>query len=111
MDVFENLYLELSNIVRDKQLTQENIIDVLIKFMQATETYRELSGVQKKAIVITVLSRFIDETMAYTETTTQLKLFVHFTLPTLIDTIINIDKNHIGIKTKNWAKGLFGCCN
>lgn len=108
-DLIDKLYNSLSHLVKGKKLTTENAMEIGINLMQIVETYPDLHGKQKKALVLHVLKRFVKENMVGDEEKVLLT-FIDLFLPTVIDTLVSVDKKEFTIKIKKGFKSCFTCC-
>jgi len=105
-NVIDRLYTSLSELVKGEKLTTENAMQIALNLMKIVETYPDLHGRQKKALVLYVLKRFVRENMDGDEEK-DLLTFIDLFLPTVIDTIIYVDKKEIAIKIKKGFKACF----
>lgn len=108
-DLVDKLYISLSELVKGKKLTTENAVQIAINLMQIVETYPNLHGKQKKALVLQVLKLFVRGNMDGDEERALLT-FIDLFLPTVIDTLVSVDKKEIAIKIKKGFKLCFPCC-
>lgn len=103
----DGLYNTLSK--GDSPVTKENITTIVINLMQLVEKYPDLTGEQKKKLVIHVVKKFIKD-KTDNEEEEVLLTFVDIFLPTLIDTLVSVDKKEIVIKLKKTFSSCFPCC-
>jgi len=103
----DGLYKTLTK--SDSPLTKENITTIVINLMQLVEKYPDLTGEQKKLLVIHVIKKFIKD-ITDKEEEEVLLTFVDIFLPTLIDTLVSVDKKEILIKIKKNFSSCFPCC-
>jgi len=108
-DSVDRLYESLSRIIGDKKVTTVNIVLIATNLMKIVEKYPDLHGTQKKSLVIHVLKRFVVDHLDG-ETESSLILFIDMFLPSVIDTIIFVDKKEVSIKIKKGFKACFSCC-
>jgi hypothetical protein len=109
LNVTEKLYEDLKRIVGDENLSHSNVISILLSLMQVVEHY-VISGVQKKTLVLRALDRLIEDQFDDKQEADKMKLLVQLTLPTVIDTIVSIDKKSLQINVKKGFRKLFVCC-
>lgn len=102
----DGLYNTLSK--GDSLVTKENITTIVINLMQLVEKYPDLTGEQKKKLVIHVVKNFIKD-KTDNEEEEVLLTFVDIFLPTLIDTLVSVDKKKIVIKLKKTFSSCFPC--
>ena len=108
-DVIDRIYTSLSELVKGKKLTTENTIQIAVSLMKIVETYPDLRGSQKKALVLHVLKRFVKDSLDEEEEQALL-MFIDLFLPTVIEALISMDKKEIVIKIKKGFKVCFKCC-
>jgi len=103
---------KLSENLENYTLDENNIIDYVIRIMTLVETNKTLSGFEKKAVVIEVLTRLVDKSTRLTdENKSSLKLIIRVMVPGVIEGIINATKGLISVnkKVEETAKK-FCCC-
>ena len=102
-------YQKLENMMENKTFDSTTIVSIIIELMQFVENYKDLSGKEKKDLVLYVLDLFIIDNMTEEEAN-KIKLFIQATLPSLIDTIVSIDKKELQIKASRSFKKILSCC-
>ena len=90
---------EFEAIVKDirnsyKEITTDNIINVVVSSMTAVQKYRNISGKQKKETVINILTFIVDETHQNDKFDDIIKSMI----PSVIDTIIEANKGKLMLK-------------
>lgn len=106
----DQLYDELSNILsKDEKLTTSSIITIVISLMQIVENYDNISGPDRKKIVIVVLDKFIDDNIDNEVERRDLKMLMSMTVPTLIDSIVSIDKKEVSIRARKCLEKFCTC--
>ena len=103
---------KLSESLENYTIDENNIIDYVIRIMTLVETNKTLSGFEKKAVVIEVLTRLVDKSTRLTdENKSSLKLIIRVMVPGVIEGIINATKGLISVnkKVEETAKK-FCCC-
>jgi len=103
----DGLYNTLSK--SNSHLSKENITIVVINLMQLVEKYPDLTGEQKKHLVIHVVKKFIKDKTDKEEEQVLLT-FVDVFLPTIIDTLVSVDKKELAIKIKKTFSSCFPYC-
>lgn len=93
----------------DSPIRKEDITTIVINLMQLVEKYPDLTGEQKKNLVIYVVKNFIKYKTNKKEHEVLLT-FVDIFLPTLIDNLVSVDKKEIVIKLKKTFNSCFPCC-
>ena len=104
------LYEDLKVIIGTGKISAANMVSVLISLMQLVETYDDVKGMQKKAVILDALRHIIDDQIEDAQEAANLKLLVQMTLPSVIDTFVSLDKKEMTIKLKKSCGKLFGCC-
>lgn len=95
---------ELYNTIYNKDISSKNILTYVILLMKIMDSYKTIEKVNKKKLVIFVITKFIEYNITDYNESKMLSAFVEKLLPNLIDTICKIDKGEILIKNK-----LTGC--
>lgn len=104
---FFKLYKQLESLTDTSELSPDKLISVTISLMQYVDKYKNLSGPQKKSLVCNVLKQFIEDKVTNDDAKTILLVVINTTLPTVIDSVISIDKKQLKIKA---TKILRECC-
>lgn len=79
--------------------------------MKIVDTFKNISGVDKKKLVILILNKVIDlNIVSNIEEKEMLHSFINNILPNVIDMMISIDKKEISIKLKEIKKCCFNFC-
>lgn len=110
-DIIFGLCNELELIISEESVTSSNIVKLLLYTMKSVEQYKYLTGKDKKNIVIRVLYSVVNKNIDKEVEKQELKLLIDLTIPTLIDSIISIDKREFIIKSKSFFKKLLKCCS
>ena len=105
----DKLYNSLDLLTDDKQLTTLNIVSITTNLMQIVEKYPNTTGPMKKELVMHVLKRFVEDNTDGEDEVALLLLFINTFLPSVIDTIISLDKKELAIKIHNKIKKWFSC--
>lgn len=97
----DKLLTEVDKLIDDDALTTVNISKVMLSLMVIVDEYPELSGPEKKEIVLSVLKRYVvehfeEEHPEYKE----LLQIIEKVLPTTIDLMVSIDNKEISIHLK-----------
>jgi hypothetical protein len=82
-------------------LDENNIIDYVVRIMSLVEQQKNLSGFEKKAVVIEVLIRLVDDTNKLNaESKTALKNIIKIVVPGVVETIVAATKGLIAVNKK-----------
>ena len=103
------IYNNLKNIIEGKDITRTNVISTVLQLMSMVETYKELSGLQKKGIVIDSLHNLVNEQITDISEKNDLILLIDLTIPHVIDNFINIDRKKLRIKMQKTCSTIFSC--
>ena len=104
----EKLYASLSIIMKNNKLNTTNILVITTNLMQIVEKYPKISGSQKKTLVVDVLKMFVGKNTDG-ENKEIILLYINTFLPSVIDTLISVDKKEMKIKTRKLFKKCFSC--
>jgi len=107
------LYDYSKSILDTKKITTTNIIMIMNNLIQIVEQYKELTGNQKKMLVLDTLKKIINENITDENEKQQLILFINITLPMVLDSIIlaiNGDMKFAKEKITGCFSKLFSCC-
>lgn len=107
--ISDKLYNSLSSLVGDEKITTDNIVSIATNLMQIVDTYPELKGVEKKSMIMHVLKRFVRDRLDGDVENTVI-MFIDLLLPSVIDTIVSVDKKEIVVKIHKSLKSCFSCC-
>ena len=105
-----DLYDKIKVLIEGKKLDATNIVSITTNAMIFVEAYNDISGIQKRELIIHIIGLIIKDTVDDYEEKFVLQNIVRLTLPSIIDTIINVDKKKIQIKVKKGCSRLFSCC-
>lgn len=76
--------------------TYAEIPTLVIKAMKHVQSFKGMKGEQKKALVIEVVTRLIDES----DVCGPMEPVILSVIPTMIDSIVSVDKGQLRIKPK-----------
>ena len=78
-------------------LNENNVIDYVMRVMNLVEMNNKLSGFEKKAVVIDVVNKLIDEQNLSPESKTSLKFIVYVVVPNVIEAVVSATKGNTNI--------------
>lgn len=86
----EETIVKLGNLLKQKRLTTNNIVDVAVNMMKFVENFQDLSGNQKKELVLFSIEKYtnLDQNVI-----SSINVISH-----LMDTLISVEKGRIAIK-------------
>ena len=109
-NIVKIIYDEVKNLLAGSKLTASNAVTIVVSLMQLIEKYHNLGGSQKKQVILDALNMLIDDNNDNVEDSAQLKILVQVTLPTVIDTIVSVDRKELKIKIKKTYTVLYKLC-
>jgi len=91
-------------------LDENNMIDYVVRIMTLVEQQKNLSGFEKKAVVIEVLTRLVDDTNKLnSDAKVALKSIIKIVVPGVIETIVAATKGLIAVN-KKVEESVKKCC-
>ena len=111
INTFESLYEHVKSIHSDK-ITASNIVVIVTELVQLTEKYKQLTGNQKKTLVINVVKKLVNTQVENENDKKTLNTIIDLTLPTVIDNLVNAINGDLKFD-KEKAKSFFRkylCC-
>ena len=100
----------MESIIGKRAVNAGNIISLVTLLMKTADKYTDIKGIQKKELVLAVTRKVVEETVPEEDRANVLYI-VDGALPTIIDTIVAIDKGQLAIKIKKGFKAWCGCCS
>ncbi len=96
---FDKIYNKVLNGIKTKTIDTSDLVIIATSAMQIVQKYPELTGEDKKRMVIDILSRLVDESnlvpSKYQDTS---RVFIQHTLPNMIDAVVNAYQHKIKLK-------------
>jgi hypothetical protein len=97
----------------DGDLNIDSIIKLLPKLIQHVDNYKNLSGRERKNMVVSMLNHIVDITDGPGDDDI-LDPVIKRVIPSVIDLVLEVDNGKLKIKKKgcllNMYKKIFGCC-
>jgi hypothetical protein len=87
-------------------LSPSSLVPILVNLMKIIEGFPQLKGVQKKDVILKAFKNFVAQNLSEGEKQ-NIEPLIDLTLPTLIDTLVSVDKREMQIKIK---KLISKCC-
>ena len=97
-----------SSFLNNAEITPKDIISFIIYLMQVVEKYK-INGSIKKEIVISIIKQIVFDYRNNIEDIDSINNFMDTVLPSLIDTIVSLDKKQIYIRLENVLQNGCGC--
>lgn len=108
-DLYERVKL---NFPDDNELTASEIFDLIRIAMEEAEKITDLTGPEKKELVIRVVHEAFKDLVVDKIESDKIQDFMDFFLEYLVDQFVDISKGNLKIndKTKKVLKKIFPCC-
>lgn len=108
IQTMDEIYTMFLQAIKGNTISVETIVLLSTSLMQIVEKYPSLPGNQKKALVIHLLRRAVNEHVPLEKRSTVV-LFINTFLPSVIDTIVSVDRKDISVAIKKGFKSCFSC--
>ena len=82
-----------------KDLSLDNIIDLVPQLIKCVDKYKKLKGIEKKQLVIELINHFIDITDGFGDDAI-IDPILKKIVPSVIDNLIKVDKKQLKLKEK-----------
>lgn len=94
-----------------EEMNIENVMKILPQLIKHVQKYKQLTGQQKKNMIISMLKHIVDVTDGPGNDELWDPIIKRL-IPSIIDTLVEIDKGKLRLNTKpcKWGLGLFSCC-
>jgi hypothetical protein len=89
LDTLEELYNYSKAVINTKSISSITLITLTNKLIQIVEKYKELTGNQKKMLVLDTLTKIINENIDDDLAKQELLLLITTLLPKIIDTVVS----------------------
>lgn len=89
-DILEDIYNLGKQLITNDSFNVSDTISLLVSLMQSVQPYSTITGAQKKAIVLTVITRIITE-IAMPDNVRTILLAIPYS--TLIDVLVSVSQN------------------
>jgi basic membrane lipoprotein Med (substrate-binding protein (PBP1-ABC) superfamily) len=105
--VVRELVSVMNRLIADQGITETNIIYIATKLMTALGKYKDISGHDKKTIVVLLINSAVDQSSLDETTQTIIQSIVSNVLPSTIDILVDISKGRYSFKKVTTS---FSCC-
>ncbi len=95
VEIAQSLYDHIKKAVQDKKINADVILNITMLSIIFVETHKNLTGEQKKSLVLQAIRRLVDEAPLEPQTRSNLDLVVQLTLPGFIDGIIDASNGNL----------------
>jgi hypothetical protein len=103
----------IKNTIGSETINATNIIIISTNLMLIVEQYKDLSGYQKKMLILDAIKKYINENVSDPQERISLMIIVNMTLPQVLDTLVTAINGDIKFekdKVISWFKKVF-CCS
>ena len=108
-DIIVGIVNQLKSGFNQYSINENNVIDYVMRVMNLVEMNNKLSGFEKKAVVVEVISKLLDDAPNLTaESKTALKLIINVVVPNVIEAVVSATKG--GTNINRVAVGDKKCC-
>lgn len=104
MSIADELYDSVKGLLAE-ELNTTKVIGLVTRLMQSVDTYTNVSGKEKKEVILEVIDRIINDLPD--GTSKDVLKTARPMIPDIIDTIISVDKRELKIRAKKMWKR---CC-
>jgi len=109
--IFDIIYTQIKKNITNKTIDAGEIILLGTLAMQLVDKYQDLTGPEKKLIVIEIVKKIIRDQVTDLNTEQILILVVDTVLPTVIDKIVDASRGKLDLNKIDFSKcKLFACC-
>jgi hypothetical protein len=109
INITNEIYNHITSIHQDK-ITAINIVAITSELIQLVEKYKNLTGMQKKNLVINIIKKIINNGSYTDEEKVILNVIVQNTLPTIIDGFIDAINGLFNFTKNNVKYNKLLCC-
>jgi|GEM_PF-5982022 len=96
---FEAIYNKIRESIKDKSITVYDLIPIATNVMQIVQKYPNLSGNEKKKLVVNVIKQLVDDSDIIPQEQEAIALtIIQYTLPHVIDAVVAAYKKNIDLK-------------
>jgi len=112
MECAENLYNYIKKVHTEK-ITPMNVVVIATELIQAVEKYKNLTGIQKKTMVLSVVKNIVNAQMDTVEDKRAMDIIIDMTLPMVIDGLVSAINGGLKFdkeKMKSFFRKFMCCC-
>lgn len=109
----EQLVNYIKSTIGDEKINATNIIIISTNLMHIVEQYKDLTGFQKKMLILDTIKKIINQNVSDVQERMSLMMIVDMTLPQVLDTLVSAVNGNIKFekdKIVSCFKKLFCCC-
>jgi hypothetical protein len=109
----EQMVNYITTTIGSEKINATNIIIISTNLMLIVEQYKDLSGYQKKMLILDAIKKYINENVSDPQERISLMIIVNMTLPQVLDTLVTAINGNIKFekdKVISWFKKVF-CCS
>ena len=109
----EQMVNYIKSTIGSEKINATNIVIISTNLMLIVEQYKDLTGYQKKMLVLDAIKKYINENVSDVQERISLMIIVDMTLPQVLDTLVTAINGDIKFekeKVISWFKKVF-CCS
>jgi predicted transcriptional regulator len=110
LSFFEDALFKIKKEIVNDQIGFDNIVITIIKLIEIVEKYKSLNGLEKKILVIKVISKHIEISNLSEDDKSNMIYIIDNTGSQIIDTIIFTSKGKLFKSIKRRLFKIFSCC-
>lgn len=103
--ITDSIYSVVKNVYNEKA-SVVSLMKVVTISMKEVNTFKDLSGSEKKGIVISIVQRVMNDLIKDDRVSDEVHLFIQTVLPTMIDIVVDAARGELGAalkeKVKSW---------
>lgn len=107
-EIINEIYQASIKIYSDRKLSASNTIVLTAKLMEFVEKYKNISGIEKKQIVIDVLHQIVDRSgLVEDDSKKDFNYLINSIVPSIIDGLVSANNGQLNLGKEK--KGCFFC--
>jgi hypothetical protein len=109
----EQMVNYIKSTIGNEKINATNIVIISTNLMLIVEQYKDLTGYQKKMLIIDSIKKYINENVSDIQERISLMIIVDMTLPQVLDTLVTAINGDIKFEKDKGISGYkhFFCCN
>ena len=109
----EQMVNYIKSSIGDDKINATNIVIISTNLMLIVEQYKDLTGYQKKMLILDAIKKYINQNVSDAQERISLMIIVDMTLPQVLDTLVTAINGDIKFEKDKVISGYkqFFCCN
>lgn len=104
-----DVYKIVDEVMKDKKIGVGDLILIARNTMETVETFKDISGAEKKELVLTVIKKYVIATVPNGRKKDDMLRVISDVLPNTIDLIITATRGELNINPIKFGRGMFSC--